>query len=733
MAKYTVDEFIIELGFNEKVIKGLQRVERSAMAAATKIETRLNRAVTIDGNRSKAGFDRIVRNANTAANNVNRAFNKSMEFGNAGKNSVRTVESAAKASAKRIKREMQDALNVRGSAGRRGPNGGGPNPPRGGGPGNGSGNGAARSIDRTYANNYYSGLTRKLESMGVRGRGLAGQFRANLTGLRDEALRNPAANLANYNMQVKASIDSMKRWISAENAETKARKEQAWLLNRANSSMTQWIGGFASLYTVIAGIRKMVDEGVKRQSADIAAKSIFGDKTADAKMTAATFGQQIGMSYSQTLKGFTDFSAGAAPSMGYDTSKEFYKNFNVFARLRGMNNEEQKGAMKAFTQMASKGVLSADEVKNQLPEHVAGGEQLLADAIGISVPELNKIMSTGKLMSKDVLPKLSDHLAKLNEEAGGLSKVSGMAVTNIGRINAALENDFVKSFKGAEGGLGLFTKAVAGVLTDSSAISEALGGVFGEVLTVAADGISHVQYWARMTSVALLRMSAWYMDLDEGQKKLIKGAAEFAIAAGEVLVVIQTLKGLTGLISALLSIKGVAGGAAGAGGAGGAGAGAAGGGIVGKILGYVKGAPKVIGPVSWALLAKAGLDATGVEQDYPDALGTGNPLAQLMNYLTKPSEALGATDKDSLTNSPFTRAMSSLGEWLSSNNALTQQNPQSPQNMFAVPSMYNPSVQNNQTMSINVNIDGQKLAEYNANIVTHNNEDVHINTEHMGD
>ena len=34
MAQYTVDSFIVELGFSEKVVKGLQRVEKAALQSA---------------------------------------------------------------------------------------------------------------------------------------------------------------------------------------------------------------------------------------------------------------------------------------------------------------------------------------------------------------------------------------------------------------------------------------------------------------------------------------------------------------------------------------------------------------------------------------------------------------------------------------------------------------------------------------------------------------------------
>ena len=48
MSKFTVDSFIVELGFNENVIKGLQRVEKAALQSAQRIERNLNRAFKVD-------------------------------------------------------------------------------------------------------------------------------------------------------------------------------------------------------------------------------------------------------------------------------------------------------------------------------------------------------------------------------------------------------------------------------------------------------------------------------------------------------------------------------------------------------------------------------------------------------------------------------------------------------------------------------------------------------------
>ncbi|MEF4088215.1 hypothetical protein U9188_27090, partial [Escherichia coli] len=49
MSKFTVDSFIVELGFNENVIKGLQRVEKLAMQSAQRIEKNLNKGLNRPG------------------------------------------------------------------------------------------------------------------------------------------------------------------------------------------------------------------------------------------------------------------------------------------------------------------------------------------------------------------------------------------------------------------------------------------------------------------------------------------------------------------------------------------------------------------------------------------------------------------------------------------------------------------------------------------------------------
>lgn len=178
------------------------------------------------------------------------------------------------------------------------------------------------------------------------------------------------------------------------------------------------------------------------------------------------------------------------------------------------------------------------------------------------------------------------------------------------------------------------------------------------------------------------------------------------------------VKSIAGVANKLKWLSALLGGGAEAGAAAGAG-------------GLLKGASRLAGPVGVALVAHDAVDASGVEQKYPTALGTDNPIAKALNWLTNPSKVLGATDQDSLTNSPFTRAMGSLGDWLQGNNALNGQ-----ANTFAVPSMYNPAqttIRNDQRINISVNMDSQKIGTFQTQVLTGGFEDLNINAEHLGD
>lgn len=693
MANYTVDEFIIQLGFNENVSKNLQKLESRTLKVAERIEKNLNRAFTPKGN-----FNSVIQSANAASKQINRAFSKSMNFDDAGKSSVKSVENAAKASAKRIKDMYQDAYGAKGK--------GRLNPPAGK-PKAGSDLTASNSIRSLANTQFYSNLTRRLEAMGSTGQVRAMKLRQQIHGLRDDALANPSASLNQFRLALRAATDSAAKWASQN-------RKQVSNADGLSSSFGRLVSVSAALYGTFEAVRKVVETGVAREGVNLSAEAVFKGQSKDAKTFAAQFSDQIGQGVTETLKQYTGFAAGAQNSLGYQGTQDFYKNAATFGRIRGLDAEQLKGIMTAFTQMASKGRVQAEELRGQLGDRLPGAEQMFADALGIDTQKLDKLMSSGKLLAKDVLPRVSAQMKKMADEAGGLDRVSQMAVTGIGRVKAAMENDLNKAFTSSEKGLGQFNASVANMLNDASPIAEALGHILGKVASMTSGAVDSVDEWSRKLSALILRTSAWYDDLSDGQKKLVDSAEQFAIGAGIVLALVKSIAGVANKLkwlSALLGGGAEAGAAAGAG-------------------GMLKGASRLAGPVGVALVAHDAVDASGVEQKYPTALGVDNPIAKALNWLSSPSKVLGAQDGDSITNSPFTRAMGSFGDWMQGNAI------QANQNAFSVPSMYSPAqatIKNDQRINISVNMDSQKIGTFQTQVLTGGFEDLNINAEHLGD
>lgn len=524
MANYTVDEFIIQLGFNENVSKNLQRLESRTLKVAERIEKNLNRAFTPKGN-----FNSVIQSANNASKQINRAFSKSMNFDEAGKSSVKSVENAAKASAKRIKDMYQDAYGAKGK--------GRSNPPAGKPQGRGSDLTAANSIRSLANTQFYSNLTRRLESMGSTGQARALKLRQQIHGLRDDALANPSASLNQFRLALRAATDSASKWASQN-------RKQVSNADGLSSSFGRLVSVSAALYGTFEAVRKVVETGVAREGVNLSAEAVFKGHSKDAKTFAAQFSDQIGQGVTETLKQYTGFAAGAQNSLGYQGTQDFYKNAAVFGRIRGLDAEQLKGIMTAFTQMASKGRVQAEELRGQLGDRLPGAEQMFADALGVNAQQLDKLMSNGKLLSKDVLPRVSAQMKKMADEAGGLDRVSQMAVTGIGRVKAAMENDLNKAFTSSEKGLGQFNASVANMLNDASPIAEGLGHILGKVASMTSGAVDHVDEWSRKLSALILRTSAWYDDLSDGQKKLVDSAEQFAIGAAGVLVLVKSIAGV---------------------------------------------------------------------------------------------------------------------------------------------------------------------------------------------
>lgn len=732
MAQYTVDSFIVELGFSEKVIKGLQRVEKMSMQAAQRIERNMNKAFDVKPNKSsQEALNRIVKNAQSASGRINKALNSSLNLDSQGVKSLKRLETQAKKTAKGINKSLKDAMKVDGKitikTGRG--RGGKGNPPvgGGGGPRGPRVDVAQRQMERMFNNNFYSGLTRRLETIGGQGNQMAASFRGSLQSIYNKY--KGTGKVGEYEMEVKKLIDVTKRWVIAENARLKSVKEAAWLQDRANASLRQLVGGFVSAYALLELSQKTIEAGVKRQSAQLASTAIFGADTQQARMFAASFSHQIGQNYTDTMKQYSNFAAGAQPTLGFQGTQEFYKNAAMFARIRGATDEDLKGIMVAFQQMASKGKIQAEELRGQLGDRLAGAVQLFADAIGKTPQELDKLMKDGKLLAQDVLPKVSEKMAELVKQAGGMNAVSKQTATSMGQAKAMWDNTLVALFNGSSEGISQLSNSVAMFLQGSMGTTEALGLVIGNLLKGAGNLLDFVTDFMYRVSALYYYARAWYKDLDNSQQKLVKSAGEFlgtvTMIGGAVATIAKMAKLITGFFDTA---------------------------IVRKILQRIgievaekaapRAAPLLASPVgvAAATLALSRSSDPNAAKNYSD-VSLPKPFENAVANITNPKRPMFFDENGQLQFAQYTQDMDGniklIDNGLSNWDILMEKLSTSLDNFTnkfnQTPMMMTPSglpMQTKQTLNVTFKLDGKQIATKMVDITDKNQEDILLSSSY---
>ncbi|HDO6996761.1 tape measure protein [Klebsiella pneumoniae] len=158
----------------------------------------------------------------------------------------------------------------------------------------------------------------------------------------------------------------------------------------------------------------------------------------------------------------------------------------------GGDSELLKRAAVAVQQMSGKGVVSMEELRQQLGEAVPNAMKAMADAAGITMGELTKAVSSGTVEAKQALSLMFVGLRAENENAA-----KDMMQTYTGAL-AQLQTSFTlfADRVGQAGYLDSLTKGMkelAAVMNSAEGISFA--NSLGEGLTSAIDGLRELAQW----------------------------------------------------------------------------------------------------------------------------------------------------------------------------------------------------------------------------------------------
>lgn len=268
---------------------------------------------------------------------------------------------------------------------------------------------------------------------------------------------------------------------------------------------------------------------------------------------------RLGLDLEKSTSGFNKL---VASTKDVELSKELFTGINEAASALQLSADDTSGVVTALTQIASKGVVSMEELRQQLGERLPGAFQLAAKSAGLTEAEFTKLVSTGDVKAIPFLKKFAPALS----EAFGSGALRNAESLNaqFNRVNTALfdlaqtvGNAIAPAFKlVADGiisatdafkslptpiqqgiivltGLSIGLVAVAGVIAAlslaSTALSPVLAGLFLSLKGFTAagflagiiNGIGGIAIAAKTTAVALgplaLAFAALYATISIGQ------------------------------------------------------------------------------------------------------------------------------------------------------------------------------------------------------------------------
>lgn len=119
-----------------------------------------------------------------------------------------------------------------------------------------------------------------------------------------------------------------------------------------------------------------------------------------------------------------------------EKTRRIFENITVAGQKLGLTNEELAGTLRAVEQIMSKGQVQAEELRGQLGDRLPGAVNIMAESLGVSTAELNKMMKQGKITS-DALLAFSEVLVKR------LGIEGTDAINTIGAAENRLYNQFL--------------------------------------------------------------------------------------------------------------------------------------------------------------------------------------------------------------------------------------------------------------------------------------------------
>ncbi|MER5028550.1 hypothetical protein [Pantoea anthophila] len=520
-----VDEFIIEMGFSEKVLAGLTKLEKKILPIATRMEKTLNRTFSKDYSKGmNKTFTNIEKRAQQASRNINKSLTQAFNIGSANSGMFNRYRQEGQNAAREVGRAIRDAYRVRGSL----------NPPLPPLPRPGQPRSRANPrqvIEDAHQRQLTSGFYGQMQ---LRDSNRAAEYRSRLERLRMEhtasqdmrGFRNSIRSL-NYEFaqtQRAASIQRSQQRLQALEASNAGAG-----LSRLAEGATGLIGGFFALDRALSKLQETIQIGGKFQQAHTMSLVAYGDEAETSRMTqrADTISRGYGLDPLLTREQMAQMRMTMPDNFSNDKIAELFENESVFAHTTGMSPDAVGRLNYAFQQIATSAHLMGQDflqVVNASPALIKGLQKLHGFTNSSQLKEYYKTVPGSAFVSDSLkVMKPTEQQKTMAQEniIAAQGRLAGSLMFAKRDFFDNMEKPIVRFFK-------TLTESADNLGTTLTPVSKAVGYFADRLSDIGENANTAASNLAGYSSLASERWSDFYSSLDKStQQNLTKLSGVF--------------------------------------------------------------------------------------------------------------------------------------------------------------------------------------------------------------
>lgn len=306
-------------------------------------------------------------------------------------------------------------------------------------------------------------------------------------------LEQKSITAARHIDSMKGSLAQMREEARKAAASTREAGDAAATTGSKSGAAVAGVKNLAGAFGVLSAVavaREFIQANASMESMTLALENVTGSSGA----AAAEMGfvreeaARLGLELTAAASSYTQLAASAKGTAleGPKTREIWSAVAESMARL-GKTSAETDGALLAISQMMSKGVVAAEELRGQLGERMPGAFAAAARAMGTTTQGLGEMLQKGEVIAEDFLPKFAAELRKLG--GGEINSFNA----NLSRLKNAFNEVFLSfgdtgAFKALGDGLRYASVAVLTAWEGFELLGKTLANIAYTVATLDFSG-----------------------------------------------------------------------------------------------------------------------------------------------------------------------------------------------------------------------------------------------------